>query len=160
MFGLLFYDSIWSNLAQNSSSYELNPLQPYCHYGDDLHGSIISPSECVVYVFGGTTRSVELNRLMWINYSEYTLLIWAWKVQQSSEMGHVYRRHNQHPLALGQRASHSAVTHKHNMYILVVYLGSWKASLCTMICGAIPLALGHGYRRSLNLIAPDAFREV
>ena len=64
-------DSIWSGVShKNSSSLRIEPR--YSHTAvvvEDVHGSISSPGKCIVYVFGGTTRSVQLNRLMWITCS-------------------------------------------------------------------------------------------
>ena len=120
VWSLALHDSIWSRIShKNSSSLRIEPR--YSHTAimvDDLHGSIISPSECVVYVFGGTTRSVELkqtdvDQLLRIHFTDLGVEgstgvpRWDMYIEDITNT----------PLALGQRASHSAVTHKHSMYI-------------------------------------------
>ena len=144
VWSLALEDSIWSRIShKNSSSLRVDPR--YSHSAvviDEVRGSISSPGECFVYVFGGTIRSANLeqsdvDQLIRIKFTDLGVQgstgvpRWDMYIEDITNT----------PPALGQRASHSAVTYNHRMYIfggvsgfkesITVHNGLWSYSTRT-----------------------------
>ena len=105
------------------------------------------PGKCIVYVFGGTTRSVQLKQtdvdhLLRIQFTDLGV-----EGSPGAPRWDMYIEDMTNTPCLGT----AGIAYCSNTQTSHVYFGGvsgfMESIACTMICGAIPLALGHG---SLN----------